>query len=197
MRLAILASGRGSNFNAIAENILSGNCKAKIAVLITNNRDAKAIDVAKKYSIPVEIIDIKSFKNRTDYDYEIKNRLDKYSIDLVVLAGYMLIIRSKELLEKYKIINIHPSLLPSFPGINSQKQAFEYGCKISGVTIHYVDTGLDSGPIIYQEAVDISECKNIEEVESKILITEHSAYSKAINLLSKKHTIFGRRVIFD
>ncbi len=197
MRLAVLASGRGSNFRAIQEQIRKGSCNAEIVVLITNNKDAPAIDTARENSIPVEIVDKNSFKTRIELDNQIKRILDSHSVDLVVLAGYMLILKSEELLNSYRIINIHPSLLPAFPGVDAQKQAFEHGCKVSGVTIHFVDPGLDSGPIIYQEAVDISECRSADEAAAKILKTEHSAYTKAINLLSGKYTIIGRRVVFD
>ncbi len=199
VKVAILASGRGSNFKAIQESIKAGRCDAEIKVLITNNPDAPAIAIAKGNNIPVEIIDQKSFKTRDEMDERIKELLDKYGAELVVLAGYMLLIKGKKLLESYKnkIINIHPALLPAFPGATAQKDAFEYGVKVSGVTIHFVDESLDAGPIIHQEAVDISGCKSAEETAAKILKTEHKAYAKVVDSFSKgKYVVEGRMAIF-
>jgi len=196
---AILASGRGSNFKAILEEIKAGRCDAQITVLISNNPDAPAIAIAKANHIPVEIIEQKKFKTRDQFDERIKELLDRYGAELVVLAGYMLILKGKKLLEAYnqKIINIHPALLPAFPGASAQKDAFEYGVKVSGVTIHFVDESLDAGPILCQEAVDISECKSAEETAAKILKTEHKAYAKVVDSFSKGHYIVeGRRARF-
>lgn len=198
--VAVLASGRGSNFSAIADGITSGEVNAEIKVLITNNPDAKAIDVARKNSIAVEIIEKRKFKSREKMDLGIKKVLDRHNVDLVVLAGYMLLITSKELLNAYrnKIINIHPSLLPAFKGsVHAQQDAFEYGCRISGVTIHFVTDDVDGGPVLYQEAVDISACKNAEETAEKILLAEHSAYKKVVDSFSKgTYIVEGRRAIF-
>ena len=199
VKIAILASGRGSNFKSILEEIRAGRCDAEPVVLVTNNQDAPAIEIAKENSIPVETVNKKDFATREELDSRIKQILDKYGTELVVLAGYMLILRGKDLLEAYKnrIINIHPALLPAFPGVDAQKQAFEHGCKVSGVTIHFVDPGLDSGPIIYQEAVDISDCKTADEAAAKILKTEHKAYAKVVDMFSKgTFETDGRRVIF-
>ena len=199
VKIAILASGRGSNFKSILEEIKAGRCNAEPVVLITNNPDAPAIDIARQNSIPVETVNKKDFATREEFDSSIKQILDKYGTELVVLAGYMLILKGNDLLEAYKnrIINIHPALLPSFPGVDAQKQAFQHGVKISGVTIHFVDPGLDSGPIIYQEAVDISDCKTADEAAAKILKTEHKAYAKVVDMFSKgTFEIDGRRVIF-
>jgi len=200
VNVAILASGRGSNFKAILEEIKEGRCNAKINVLISDNPKAPAIAHARDNVIPVEIVEKSDFDSRAKMDLKIKEILDSHSVDLVVLAGYMLILKGKELLEAYKnkIINIHPALLPSFPGVDAQKQAFEYGVKVSGVTIHFVDSTLDAGPIIYQEAVDISECKSADEISEKILAVEHKAYAKVIDLFSKnKFRTQGRRVVKD
>lgn len=197
--IAVLASGRGSNFQAIIDGITKGEVNAEIKVLITNNPEAQAIQRAKKAKIPVEIIDEKKFATREAFDLEIKKALDRYKVELVVLAGYMRLIKSKDLLSayRYRIINIHPSLLPSFPGLHAQKQAFDYGAKVSGLTIHFLDEQLDHGPIIYQEAIDISDCKNEEEAAEKILKREHAAYKKVINSFSKgKYIIEGRKPRF-
>jgi len=196
-RIAVLASGRGSNFKAILEAIHAGRCAAEVRVLITNNPDAPAIQIARAAAIPIEVVERKGFKTRDELDERIKELLDKHGAELVVLAGYMLLLRGRKLLEAYRhrIINIHPALLPSFPGVDAQKQAFDYGVKISGVTIHFVDENLDAGPIIHQEAVDISGCKSAEEVSKKILEIEHEAYPRIIDSFSKgRYEIDGRRV---
>ncbi len=195
--VAVLASGRGSNFRAILDEIKAGRCDAEIKVLITNNPEAPAIDTAKENGIPVEVIEKKGFPSREAMDSKIKETLDRYGVDLVVLAGYMLLLKGKDILESYKnrIINIHPALLPSFPGVDAQKQAFEHGVKVSGVTIHFVDPGLDTGLIIHQEPVDISGCRTADEVAAKILEVEHRAYAKVVDSFSKgRYVIEGRRV---
>ncbi|MEM4166236.1 MAG: phosphoribosylglycinamide formyltransferase [Candidatus Bilamarchaeaceae archaeon] len=198
LALGVLASGRGSNFQAILDAIQQKKCDAIIRVLITDNPAAKAIEIAQKNNIPVKIINKKDFPNRVEFDLEIKKTLDEYHVDLVVLAGYMRIILSDELLEsyKYRIINIHPSLLPAFKGsTHAQHDAFNYGCKISGLTIHFVSKDVDGGEIIYQEAVDISKCKNGDEVAAEILKHEHNAYPKVIDMFAKgTFVIKGRRV---
>ena len=199
-KIAVLASGRGSNFHAIADAISKGTCNAKVMVLITNNPDAKAISIANQYKIPVEIVDKTKFPTREEFDDNLLLILDRYGVDLVILAGYMLLLKSKNILEKYKnrIINIHPSLLPKYPGSDAQKQAFDAGEKVSGLTIHFVDASLDGGPIIYQEKIDISDCKTAEEVSQKILKAEHKAYPKIIDSFSKgKYVIEGKNVRFE
>lgn len=197
--IAVLASGRGSNFLAILEEIAAGRCDAVVKVLITNNPDAPAIAIARKRSIPVEMIDRKRFKSREEMDSHTKSLLDRYGVRLVVLAGYMLLLKGKPLFEAYRgrIINIHPALLPSFPGVDAQKQAFEYGAKVSGVTIHLVDESLDGGPILYQEAVPIGDCASAGEVAERILAVEHKAYAKVIHSFSKGgYEVIGRRTRF-
>ncbi len=197
VKVAVLASGRGSNLKALLEAVRGGRCDAEMLVLITNNPDAPAIGIAKGAGMPVEVVLRKDFPDREAYDGRIKEILDRYGAELVVLAGYMLILRGKALLEAYRnrIINIHPALLPSFPGVDAQKQAFEYGAKISGVTIHFVDESLDAGPIILQEAVDIGGCASAEEVSERILKHEHEAYAKVVDSFSKgSYLVEGRRV---
>lgn len=199
VKVAVLASGRGSNFRAILEEIKAGRCDAEIILLITNNPDAPAIAIAKDNNIPVEIVEKSAFQDREKMDDRIKELLDRHGAELVVLAGYMLLIKGKRLLEAYKnrIINIHPALLPAFPGATAQKDAFEYGVKVSGVTIHIVDETLDAGPILYQEAVDISDCKSADETAAKILKTEHKAYAKVVDSFSKgRYVVEGRRARF-
>jgi len=199
IKVAVLASGRGSNFKAIEDAINAGRVDAEIKVLISNKPDAPAIGIAKQNKIPVEIVERKNFKTREEMDEKIKAILDTNRIELVVLAGYMVVLKGKKLLESYKgrIINIHPSLLPSFPGVDAQKQAFDYGAKISGVTIHLVDETLDAGPILYQEAVDISDCKSADEAALKILEVEHKAYAKVVDSFSKgRYIVEGRRASY-
>lgn len=199
VKIAVLASGRGSNFKALLDEISAGRCHAKVTVLITNNPDAKAIEIAKSNKIPVEIAERQNFGSRDEMDLRIKELLDKYNTELVVLAGYMLILKGKPLLEAYqnRIINIHPALLPSFPGVDAQKQAFEAGARVSGVTIHFVDASLDGGPIIYQEEVDISDCKSAAEVSAKLLKVEHKAYAKVVDSFSRGHyAVEGGRAKF-
>ncbi|MEW6748223.1 MAG: phosphoribosylglycinamide formyltransferase [Candidatus Micrarchaeota archaeon] len=199
VKVAILASGRGSNFKAIMDEIKAGRCDAEVRLLITNKPDAPAIQIAKENTIPIELVQKKDFKTREALDERILELLKKHGVELVVLAGYMLLIKSKKLLSAYRnrIINIHPALLPAFPGDQAQKDAFDYGVKISGLTIHFVDESLDAGPIIYQEAVDISGCESAEEVADKIIKREHKAYAKVVDSFSKgRYEVEGRRVRF-
>jgi phosphoribosylglycinamide formyltransferase-1 len=200
LNIAVLASGRGSNFKAIIDGAKIGEVDCNIRVLITDNPRAGAIEHAKANRIPVEIVNFKEFAAPEEGDLKIKEILDSYEVDLVVLAGYMRIIRAKELLDayRYKIINIHPSLLPAFKGsTHAQKDAFEYGCKVSGLTIHFVTEDVDGGPIIFQKAVDISDCNSADEVAEKILREEHAAYKKVIDTFAKgRYIIEGRRTIY-
>ncbi len=199
INIAVLASGRGSNFQAILDAIDNSTCNAQVKVLITNNPNAEAIKRAKAKKIPVEIVEKKKFKAREEMDEKIYELLDNYDVELVVLAGYMLVLKGKKLLEKYrhKIINIHPALLPAFPGLDAQKQAFDYGCKVSGVTVHFVDESLDGGPIIHQEAVEIFDCNSPEEVSEKILKKEHEVYPKVIDMFAKgKFIVNKRRILY-
>lgn len=197
VRVAVFASGRGSNFRSIQKEIKAGRCNAEIKVLVTNNPEAPAIQIAKENGIPVEFFDKTMFKSREEMDDKIKQTLDRYGVDLIVLAGYMLLIKGKSLLESYKIINIHPSLLPKYPGVDAQRQAFEAGEERSGVTIHFVDEGLDTGPIIYQEEVDISDCESAEEAAARILEVEHKAYAKVVDSFSRgRYIVDGEDVRF-
>lgn len=196
VKVAVLASGRGSNFKALLDAVRAGLCDAQVLVLITNNPDAPAISIARDAGIPVETVLRKDFRDREDMDEALRGLLERYGAELVVLAGYMLLIKGKGLLDAYKnrIINIHPALLPAFPGATAQKDAFEYGVKISGVTIHFVNETLDAGPIIRQDAVDISGCKSAEEAAALILKTEHKAYPEVVDSFSKgSYAVEGRR----
>lgn len=199
IRVGVLASGRGSDFQSIVDGVERGEVNADVVVLITDNPDAKALERARKHNIPAFCINPKDYPSREEHDRAIRRKLDEFKVDLVVLAGYMRLIKDKQFLRDYRgrIINIHPALLPSFPGTHAQKDAFEYGVKVSGYTIHFVDESLDAGPIIYQEAVDISDCKTAEEVAAKILEREHVGLPKIVDSFSKgKYITKGRRVSY-
>jgi len=186
------------------ESILKSIKKKKIpinpAIVISNKPDAKGLKIAKKLGVKIEVIVSNDFKgNRTEYDEKIMSTLAKYGVTpkngLVCLAGFMRII-SPEFVKKYRnrIINIHPALLPSFPGLNSQKQALDYGAKYSGCTVHFVDSDMDTGPVIIQASVEIKEKDTEKSLSKKILKEEHRIYPEAVNLFArKKIKILGRK----
>jgi len=170
------------------------------AVVISNKSNAKGLEIARKMGIDVEVIESKNFKgSRADYDKKIMDMLSNYGVTpkngLVCLAGFMRII-SPKFVKKYKnkIINIHPALLPAFPGLNSQKQALDYGAKYTGCTVHFVDSGMDTGPVIIQSVVEIKKKDTEESLSKKILKEEHKIYPEAVNLIArKKIKILGRK----
>ena len=186
------------------ESILKAIKEKKIpinaAVVISNKQDAKGLKIAEKLGVNIEIVESKGFKgNRAQYDKKIISILSKHGVTpkngLVCLAGFMRII-SPEFVKKYKnrIINIHPSLLPAFSGLNSQKQALEYGAKYSGCSVHFVDAGMDTGPVIIQAVVKVNEKDTEKSLSTKILKEEHRIYPEAVNLFArKKIRVFGRR----
>jgi len=199
IRIGVLASGRGSNFQSIIDGIKEGDIDGEIVVLITDKSDAGAIERAQNNQIPNKVVLRKNFESREEMDKKISKILEENKVDLVVLAGYMRII-SQELLKPYenKIINIHPALLPSFPGTSGAKDAFDYGVKVSGCTVHFVDGGMDTGPIIEQTCVRIDECESAEEVAAKILPHEHATMRKVVANFSKgKYNVVGRRVTYE
>jgi phosphoribosylglycinamide formyltransferase-1 len=196
-RIAVLLSGRGSNFEALAENISAGKIPgAEIAIVISNKPDAQGLERAKSRGIPTRMIPSKGLE-REAYDRLVVATLQEQQVELICLAGYM------RLLSAYfvaafpqRIINIHPSLLPSFPGLESQKQALEYGVKFAGCTVHFVDENLDAGPIILQSAVPVLDSDNEQTLSERILREEHRIYSQAVKIiLEGKYKIEGRRVI--
>jgi len=196
INIGVLASGRGTNLQAIIEAIEGGKIEGRINIVISDNRDAFALKRAKQNNIETQYVDFKSFKNREDYDKEIIKALEEKKIDLVVLAGYMRIL-SPFFINAYKnkIMNIHPALLPSFPGLHAQRQAVEYGAKVSGCTVHFVDEGVDSGPIVLQKSVEVKDDDTEELLEERILKEEHQIYPKAIQLFSEgRLMIKGRRI---
>ena len=194
MRVAVFASGSGTNLQAIIDADIQ---TIEIAVVFTNNPDAYAIERAKKHNIQVEIIDHKNYKTREEYEKHIIKVLGPYKLNLIVLAGFMRILSTVFVRAyKNKIVNIHPALLPSFPGINAVRQALEYGVKYTGVTVHFVDEGVDTGPIILQSVVEIEDEDTEDTLLEKIHEVEHRIYPKAIELISSGEIeVIGRRVI--
>src|SRR3984957_262097 len=195
--LGILLSGRGSNFVAIADSIDAGRIPAaQITIVISNKPDAPGITVARQRGLNTVVIPSKS-KAREEHDREVVAALQQHNVDLVCLAGYMRLL-SPWFVQQFpnRILNIHPSLLPSFPGLEAQKQAFDYGVKVSGCTVHFVDENLDHGAIILQKGVPVLDTDNDHALAARILEQEHIAYSEAIEiLLEGKYRIEGRRVV--
>ena len=196
-RLAIFISGRGSNFKAISEGIKSGDINGEIAVVISDNPDAKGLEYAKENGYPTKIYEYIHGVDRNEYFEKIIEFLNNKNIDLIILAGFMRIL-SKNIIDKYenKIMNIHPALLPSFPGTHAQRQALEYGVKISGCTVHFVDSGVDSGPIIMQASVKVRDDDTEDSLSDRILEKEHIIFPEAVKLFCEdKLKIKGRKVI--
>jgi phosphoribosylglycinamide formyltransferase-1 len=189
---------------SILKSIKTKKIPINPAVVISNNSDAKGLKIAKKLGVNIEVIESKNFKgNRTEYDKKIMNTLANYGVTpkngLVCLAGFMRII-SPGFVKKYKnrIINIHPALLPAFPGLNSQKQALDHGAKYSGCTVHFVDSGMDTGPIIIQAVVEIKEKDTEKLLSKKILKEEHRIYPEAVSLFArKKIKVSGRKTVIS
>ena len=197
INIGVLASGRGTNLQAIIEAVEEGKIEGEIKVVISDNPDAYALKRAEQYNIDTRYINFKEFKNREDYDKEIIKTLEEKKIDLVVLAGYMRILSPYFIRTcKNKIMNIHPALLPSFPGLHAQKQAIEHGVKVSGCTAHFVDEGVDSGPIILQKVVEVKDNDTEESLAERILKEEHQIYPRAIQLFSQGRLIIKGRKVF-
>ncbi|SRR5712692_8454702 len=195
--LGILLSGRGSNFEAIAKNVAAGRIPdARIAVVISNKPDATGIETARRLGLTTVIIPSKG-KQREDHDREVAAALQQHEVDLVCLAGYMRLLSGWFVQQfRHRILNIHPSLLPGFPGLEAQQQAFAYGVKITGCTVHFVDEELDHGAIIVQKAVPVLDTDDEHSLASRILEQEHIAYSEAINVvLEGRYEVVGRRLV--
>ena len=195
-KLGILLSGRGSNFEAIAESIAAGRIpNAEIAVVISNRAEAAGIESARRRGLQALVIASKG-KTREEHDAEVVAALKEKRVDLVCLAGYMRLL-SPWFVQQFpqKILNIHPSLLPAFPGLEAHRQSLEYGVKVSGCTVHFVDEHLDHGAIIVQKTVPVLDSDDEHTLAARILQQEHIAYTEAINLvLEGKYEIVGRRV---
>jgi phosphoribosylglycinamide formyltransferase 1 len=194
--IGILLSGRGSNFVAIADSIDSGRiADARIAVVISNRTDAPGIDTARERGLNAVVIPSKG-RTREEHDREVVGTLKQHKVDLICLAGYMRLL-SPWFVQQFprRILNIHPSLLPAFPGLEAQEQAFAYGVKVSGCTVHFVDEELDHGAIIVQKAVPVLDGDSEHALSARILEQEHVAYTEAINIvLGGKFEIVGRRL---
>ena len=200
-KLGILISGRGSNMEAILKTIKNKKMPIVPAVVISNTSNARGLKIAKKLGVQTEVITSKGFNgSRWDYDKKIITSLQKYGVTpkngIICLAGFMRII-SPQFIRKYRnrILNMHPALLPAFPGLNAQKQAIDYGAKYSGCTVHFVDDGVDTGPIIIQSIVKIHNDDTEETLARKILKQEHKIYPEAVRLLAeKKIRVYGRKI---
>ena len=196
-RIGVLLSGRGSNFEALADSIPAGRIpNAEIAIVISNRDGAPGIEKAQQRRIPTKVIPSKGLE-REVYDRQVVAVLQGHQVDLICLAGYM------RLLSPYfvaafpqRILNIHPSLLPSFPGLESQRQALEYGVKFAGCTVHFVDENLDAGPIVLQSAIPVRDNDTEATLSERILAEEHRIYSEAVKIvLEGRYKIAGRRVV--
>ena len=203
LRVAVLASGRGSNLQAIIDAIEAGQVQARIVAVISNKKDAVALERARKHGIKDLFVDPKPFAGRPDsreaYDRALLEILQQHDVELVLLAGYMKIVTAV-LVNAYanRMMNIHPSLLPSFPGLDVQKKAIDWGCKLAGCTVHFVTEGVDEGPIIIQAAVPILDEDTPETLAARILVQEHKIYPRAVQLFAEgRLRVDGRRVFID
>jgi phosphoribosylglycinamide formyltransferase 1 len=195
-KLGILLSGRGSNFEAIAASVESGRLSAEIAIVIANRADALGLESAHRRGLNARLI-VSKGRSREEHDAEVVAALREAKVDLVCLAGYMRLL-SPQFVSAFprRIVNIHPSLLPAFPGLDAQKQALEYGVKVSGCTVHFVDEHLDHGPIILQKTVPVLDTDDEHALSARILEQEHIAYTEAIRLvLSGEIEIQERKVV--
>lgn len=198
LKLAVLGSGSGSNMQSIVDAIEAGTLDAEIKIVLADFPDAKILERAKKHNLKGMYLDCAPFKTKLEGAAEDRliEILKAEGVDTVVLAGFMRIVKPK-LLAAFpnRVLNIHPALLPAFPGVHSWTQALDYGCKVAGVTVHFVDAGTDSGPIIVQKAVPVLEDDTPETLHARIQVQEHIAYPEALRILAKgNYTIEGRRV---
>jgi len=197
VRLAVLLSGRGSNFASIHEAIAQGSLDAAIVTVISNRADAPGLTRAQEWGYDAHALDNRDYPNRAAHEADVRAILDASRPDIIVMAGYMRLL-SPTFVGTWmnRIVNIHPSLLPSFPGVDAQAQALAHGVKVTGCTVHFVDEGLDAGPIIVQRAVEVRDDDSVETLSARILEQEHIAYVEALRLLSTgTYVIDGRRVI--
>ena len=197
MRLVVMASGRGSNFEAILSSIVKGDLNAEIIALVSDRADAPVVSKAAELGIPnVVVLERKGFPSRKAYDEALTSLVRGFNPDIVALTGFMRILGGC-FIEEFagRIVNIHPALLPSFPGLDAQRQALDYGAKVTGATVHFVDEGTDTGPVILQKAVPILEKDGLESLSARILAEEHSLYVQALKLISEGRVrIEGRKV---
>ena len=203
LRVAVLASGRGSNLQAVIDAIEAGTVQAKIVAVISNKKDAPALERATRHGLSALFVDPKPYAGRPDsreaYDRELLDLLKQHDVELVLLAGYMKIV-TRVLVEAFmsRMMNIHPSLLPSFPGLDVQKKAIDWGCKLAGCTVHFVTEGVDEGPIILQAAVPTLDDDTPDTLATRILEQEHKIYPRAVQLFAEgRLRVEGRRVFIE
>lgn len=196
LKLAVLVSGNGTNLQALIDAQKEKRLQATVDIVISNSSTAYALERAKENDIDQEVLLQSTFSNREEFDKGIVKILKERNVDIIVLAGFMRII-TKELLDEFpnKIVNIHPSLLPSFPGMSAHSSVLEYGVKVTGATVHFVDEGMDTGPIILQKAVDINDDDNVESLSKRVLIEEHKLLVEAINLIAEKKIELDGRIV--
>jgi phosphoribosylglycinamide formyltransferase-1 len=194
--LGVLASGRGSNLQAILDAIAAGRCPARVAVVVSDRKDAPALDRARRAGIRAVHLDPHAFPDRVTFDEAVAAVLDEHGVALVCLAGYMRVL-SPAFVRRYRarILNVHPALLPAFPGLHAQRQALERGVRVAGATVHVVDEGVDTGPIVLQGAVPVLDGDTEETLSARILVEEHRLYPEAIRLFAEgRLEVTGRRV---
>ena len=194
--LAVLVSGNGSNLQVFIDKIESGELNARIACVVSNNQNAFALIRAKKHNIPVVVHENSGYKGRREYDSALVNVLKGYGVELVILAGYMRIL-SDSMVDAFPnaIMNIHPALLPSFPGLHAQQQALDYGVKFSGCTVHFVDCGTDTGPIILQAIVPVTQDDTDETLSARIQSEEHRTFFEAVRLFIEGRLLIEGRLV--
>ena len=196
IRIAVLASGRGSNLVAIMESIAAGKFDGEIAVVLSDKAGAKALEHARNAGIPAYHIDPKQYEQKADYEAQLLKKIEEADCQLICLAGYMRILSSYFVSHaSCPIMNIHPALLPSFPGLHGQRQALEYGVKVAGCTVHFVDEGMDSGAIILQKTVPVLDDDTEDTLSARILEQEHKAYSEAIQLFAQGRLELCGRIV--
>jgi phosphoribosylglycinamide formyltransferase-1 len=198
-RIGILISGRGSNMQAIVEAVGSGALDATVALVVSNRADAAGLEYARAAGLETQVLDHRGWPSRAAYDAAVADALEARGVDLVCLAGFMRLL-GPALLDRFpqRVLNVHPSLLPAFPGLDAQRQAFEYGVKVAGATVHLVTEALDAGPIVAQAAVPVHDDDTAETLAARILLEEHRIYPRAIaQVLAGDWRIDGRRVVQD
>jgi phosphoribosylglycinamide formyltransferase-1 len=196
LRVAVLASGRGSNLQALVDAGEKGDMDATVTLVVSDNPGAYALTRAKNHGIPFRVIERKGFASRQAFDSALADAVEKSGAQLVALAGFMRII-SHAFLSRFpgRVINVHPALLPSFPGLDAQKQALEYGVKITGCTVHFVDEGMDTGPVIIQSAVPVLPGDTVESLSARILEQEHIIYPKAVGMIANGETVAPEKLL--
>ena len=194
--LGVLVSGRGSNLQAIVDAINSDRIVAKIGVVISDNPDANALRRVAGLDIPTAVVERKKYASKQEFEAAIIAQLDLHHVELVLLAGFMRIL-SPQFINRFpaRVMNIHPALLPSFPGLDAQEQALRYGVKVSGATVHFVDEGMDSGPIILQEAVPVEDDDTVATLSERILHLEHRLYVRAVRLYCEERILMEGRAV--